>query len=394
MSAKSRERKAKFAKLQEAREIEGLVSRMRCYDRLMIPAQTDHERHGELWQRLKASNFPLNGDGQSSIPFGGSQAEWEARTFGAWIIKQKPSEGFLGLHQCSKAWNVPQDKILEWEDYLWSHCELEPDYRVRMEDAEIIIGDPCVEHVTKNRFQGLTWDDMETTPYDPITKTYLADSPLPIWQQVFTNCVPPFAKTFIDFMWTPRHTEYPQGDLMGALIEYSEEDREMSIRSFWLASHYEDDVCRIKFNERFGIETVAMPLFQDHWDIGDVIVVVHALVVLYFLNCRNIVLVESDYNHADRQMFERHVGVPLTKYRTIAVKPTGRRYDNDQPQQHFDVMPLHLVRGHFANYTEDAPRFGINHPRNIGRFWKQPHVRGSEKNGIVVKDYKVQADSR
>lgn len=44
---------------------------------------------------------------------------------------------------------------------------------------------------------------------------------------------------------------------------------------------------------------------------------------------------------------------------------------------------LHVVRGHFATYTADAPMFG----QHVGTFWRKPTVRGSEDHGAVVKDY-------
>lgn len=46
---------------------------------------------------------------------------------------------------------------------------------------------------------------------------------------------------------------------------------------------------------------------------------------------------------------------------------------------------LHIVRGHFANYTEDAPLFG----KHVGRFYHPPHVRGDTDKGVITKDYRI-----
>ena len=46
---------------------------------------------------------------------------------------------------------------------------------------------------------------------------------------------------------------------------------------------------------------------------------------------------------------------------------------------------LHICRGHFVTYTPKHPLFG----KYVGTFWKPDHVRGNAKNGIVLKDYKV-----
>ena len=50
-----------------------------------------------------------------------------------------------------------------------------------------------------------------------------------------------------------------------------------------------------------------------------------------------------------------------------------------------EMTRAHLVRGHFATFTEDAPAFGK--PWGIGRFWIPPHIRGDESKGIVEKEY-------
>ena len=40
-------------------------------------------------------------------------------------------------------------------------------------------------------------------------------------------------------------------------------------------------------------------------------------------------------------------------------------------------------RGHFKRYTEDKPLFG----RYTGLYWWQPHIRGADRSGAVIKDY-------
>lgn len=110
---------------------------------------------------------------------------------------------------------------------------------------------------------------------------------------------------------------------------------------------------------------------------------------LELMNARNIEFVEHEPSAEDNAIYQRRYGVPLIKYKTLAIKPTGKRYEGDKPQQQFDVMPSHLRRGNFAHYTDDAPLFG----KYTGTFWRPATVVGSEKNGIVVKDYKVQTSA-
>jgi len=51
-------------------------------------------------------------------------------------------------------------------------------------------------------------------------------------------------------------------------------------------------------------------------------------------------------------------------------------------------LPLHLVRGHFKHYSPDAPLFG----RYAGWWWWAPQLRGSGRNGVVDKNYRIAAD--
>lgn len=111
-----------------------------------------------------------------------------------------------------------------------------------------------------------------------------------------------------------------------------------------------------------------------------------ALLTISLANSRNITQIEVAPSKNDVEKFTAHFGVPMTKYKTLAIKPMSNRTDRaDQPQQQFDVMPLHLRRGNFAHYTDDAPLFG----KYTGTFWRPATVVGNEKNGIVAKDYKV-----
>jgi hypothetical protein len=51
-------------------------------------------------------------------------------------------------------------------------------------------------------------------------------------------------------------------------------------------------------------------------------------------------------------------------------------------------LPLHLVRGHFKHYSDEAPLFG----KYTGWWWWTPQLRGSVHHGIVDKNYRIAAD--
>lgn len=113
--------------------------------------------------------------------------------------------------------------------------------------------------------------------------------------------------------------------------------------------------------------------------------------ILGLLNCKNIVMVDNEPDQDSAEIYEREFRQPMTKYKTLAVKATSKRYEreDDQPHEYQDIVPLHIRRGNFAHYTEDAPLFG----KFTGTFWRPATTVGNAKNGIVVKDYKVKPDS-
>lgn len=85
---------------------------------------------------------------------------------------------------------------------------------------------------------------------------------------------------------------------------------------------------------------------------------------------------------------QKHFGQPLAAYKTLRIKPMGKQYDSSDSKDYQGLMPLHLRRGNFAHYTEDAPLFG----KYTGTFWRPATAVGESKNGTVVKDYKVMAE--
>lgn len=107
---------------------------------------------------------------------------------------------------------------------------------------------------------------------------------------------------------------------------------------------------------------------------------------LGLINCRNIELIEHEPDEKLSAIHNKRYRFPLTKFKTIGIKSFGREYENEsQPKEYQGLMPLHLRRGNFATYTDDAPLFG----KYTGTFWRPATVVGEEKRGIVVKDYKV-----
>ena len=106
---------------------------------------------------------------------------------------------------------------------------------------------------------------------------------------------------------------------------------------------------------------------------------------LLLLSTKNIVTKRHDPPARLNKKREKKGKVPLFSYHTLHVKLPGNRTAGPAGEKSGATMPVHLCRGHFKHYTREAPLFG----RLTGRYWWQPHVRGSKKAGIVVKDYEV-----
>jgi len=111
---------------------------------------------------------------------------------------------------------------------------------------------------------------------------------------------------------------------------------------------------------------------------------------LMLLNCKNIVTEshtpEIPLNKARRKRGKQE----LFTYKTLRVKlPPNKRkegFDNSLDNHN----RVHLCRGHFKEYTVDAPLFG----KIIGLWWWQPQVRGQNRKGIILKDYKIGIETR
>lgn len=71
-------------------------------------------------------------------------------------------------------------------------------------------------------------------------------------------------------------------------------------------------------------------------------------------------------------------------YRTLTLRPFSEGSEKGKPKMQTGERPLHLVRGHFARYTEEKPLFG----RYVGTFWRPEHDAGNPAVAVVRKTYK------
>lgn len=102
---------------------------------------------------------------------------------------------------------------------------------------------------------------------------------------------------------------------------------------------------------------------------------------LKLLHCKNITTETTDPPEKVNKKRRKKGKQELFTYHTLVLKPVGKTQQSIP--KHLWENRIHLQRGHFKTYTKDNPLFG----KITGRFWWQPHVRGQNKSGIVLKDY-------
>jgi hypothetical protein len=113
-----------------------------------------------------------------------------------------------------------------------------------------------------------------------------------------------------------------------------------------------------------------------------------ALLAVSLANCRNTKRIE----HAPRPKLSKRCeavyGKPAVKYYTLEIDPIKRILETEGRIGEVGLQrALHLCRGHFADYRNGNGLFG----KHKGLFWVGPHLRGSAKQGVVIKNYEIKA---
>ncbi len=111
-----------------------------------------------------------------------------------------------------------------------------------------------------------------------------------------------------------------------------------------------------------------------------------ALMAVSLMNCSNVGYEdEAPYRRQEKRRLAR-ADLPLIQHKRLVIKPhtSTKRSRTGDPDESRGVG-IHIVRGHFKTYTDEAPLFG----NMTGTWWWQPAVRGTAPR-FVVKDYEVQ----
>ena len=114
-----------------------------------------------------------------------------------------------------------------------------------------------------------------------------------------------------------------------------------------------------------------------------------ALFAISLMHCKNVRLHSVDPPERVSAKHERKTGRPLTRYHVLNIEPMRRILDREGEAQTRGLRhALHICRGHFKTFTEDAPLFG----RHTGTYWWPAQLRGSSSEGVVEKDYRIRLD--
>jgi hypothetical protein len=114
-----------------------------------------------------------------------------------------------------------------------------------------------------------------------------------------------------------------------------------------------------------------------------------ALLTISFLHCRNVdVHLVEPPERLSRKQARQH-GHPLTRYYVLDIAPMRGVLDIEGEARTKGLRhALHICRGHFKTYTDEAPLFS----KLTGTYWWEPQVRGNSDQGVVDKDYRIRLD--
>jgi hypothetical protein len=114
-----------------------------------------------------------------------------------------------------------------------------------------------------------------------------------------------------------------------------------------------------------------------------------ALFAISLMHCKNVDVKLVDPPERLSRKHERRHGRPLISYYVLDIKPMRRILDSEGDAQTKGLAhALHICRGHFKTYTEDAPLFG----KQVGTYWWAAQARGKAEEGVIEKDYRIRLD--
>ena len=146
-----------------------------------------------------------------------------------------------------------------------------------------------------------------------------------------------------------------------------------------IQAYYESNVWPQPMLNNMNFKTSRELLKDDYRDI----VALNAALML--LNCKNVV---TENNFPDKKLNKKRKKNGKTEffiYKTLKLFLPAESSKGNEYLPNGKKVKIHLCRGHFKQYTKEAPLFG----KYTGLYWWQYQLRGNKKEGIVNKDYEI-----
>lgn len=118
---------------------------------------------------------------------------------------------------------------------------------------------------------------------------------------------------------------------------------------------------------------------------GSVDDVYATIAFLKLINCKNISTEVIKAPEALNKKRRKNNKQEIFDYHVLNVVIPGKKGEYREQSEPLSHVRVHLCRGHFKEYTAEHPLFG----KLTGLYWWQPHIRGQNKDGIVMKEYNV-----
>lgn len=103
------------------------------------------------------------------------------------------------------------------------------------------------------------------------------------------------------------------------------------------------------------------------------------------LNCKNILTEEIHPPEKVNKKRLKNGKLPLYSYHVLNVVLGKNKSPSHNGSDSGIKQRLHFQRGHFKQFSDDKPLFG----KVSGLYWWQPHLRGTNKDGFVDKEYNI-----
>jgi len=132
---------------------------------------------------------------------------------------------------------------------------------------------------------------------------------------------------------------------------------------------------------------------QGGWLLDNSVTMHPFYLALSFLHCKNVQMKTTDLKGTPlaKSRVKKH-GVPgALKFHILEIDAITKIL-NEMGRAGSEGLKhaLHICRGHFKTYTEDAPLFG----KHVGTYWWDNRVRGTSERGISIKDYSITRTNR